>query len=341
MKRGIMSTIWDVAKLAGVSKSTVSRVMNNGASSEQSRDAVMAAAKKLNYQPSFFAKNIRTQKSMTLALLIPDASNLFYTEIFKAVEGVAFKQDYMVTLCDTQNCPEYEIKYTEKLLQRRIDGLIYATYKMNPKTQNYFVSLSKTLPIVFLDYAFKRYEEISIVATEGYDSSSTAVKFLFNKGKKNIAYINLPEDVEVTQHRYEGYKKGLEICGVPFSSDLVCFPIQKNEMSARDLGFSAAKQLLSTGKKIDAIMVASDPLAIGAMKYLKNQGIQIPSEICVIGFDNNEICDIVTPSLTTIAQPIRSVGTQAARILLNKINGIENKEERIFFKGELIQRRST
>ncbi len=336
-----MSTIWDVAKLAGVSKSTVSRVMNNGSSSTQARDSVMAAVKKLNYQPSYFAKNIRTQKSMTIALMIPDASNLFFTEMFKAVEDVAFKHDYMVTLCDTQNSPEYEINYAEKLLQRRIDGLIYSTYKMNPKTQDYFVNLSETLPIVFLDYAYKRYKNIAVVATEGYNSSSEAVKFLYNKGKRNIAYINLPKDVEVTQLRYDGYRKGLENCGLSFSSDLVCFPIQEDEKSARALGFDGAKQLLASGKSIDAIMVASDPLAIGAMKYLKKQGIKIPSEISIIGFDNNEICDIVTPSLTTIAQPIRSVGTQAARILLNKINGVENSQERIFFKGELVQRSST
>ncbi len=157
-----MATIWDVAKLAGVSKSTVSRVINNGSCSGKARDSVLSAIKMLNYQPSCFAQNIRTQRSMTIALMIPDASNLFYTEIFKAVEEYAYSQKYMVTLCDTQNSPEFEIEYAEKLLSRKIDGLIYGTYKMNARTQDYFVRLSEKLPVVFIDYAFKRYDNIAM-----------------------------------------------------------------------------------------------------------------------------------------------------------------------------------
>lgn len=336
-----MATIWDVAKLAGVSKSTVSRVINNGSCSSEAKDAVLAAVKKLNYQPSCFAQNIRTQKSMTIALMIPDASNLFYTEMFKAVEAVAFAQQYMVILCDTQNSPEMEIKYAEKLLARKIDGLIYGTYKMNAKTQDYFTSLSEILPIVFIDYAYKRYENIALVATEGYNSSRNAVKFLYKKGKRRIAYVNFPRDVEVTYLRYEGYRKGLEDCGLPFSSNIVYFPETEEEALGRAIGFNGAKSLLEKNQDIDAIMAAADPLAVGVMKYLKQQGIKIPHDISVIGFDNNEICEIIEPTLTTIAQPISDIGAVSAQILFNKINGVENKSERIFFKGELTQRNST
>ncbi len=335
-----MATIWDVAKLAGVSKSTVSRVMNNGSSSTETKEAVMAAVKKLNYQPSSFARNIRTQKSMTIAFMVPDASNLFYTEIFKAIEEVAFQQEYMVTLCDTQNSPVYEIKYAEKLLRHNIDGLIYATYMMNAQTQNYFVELSKSLPVVFIDYAFKNYPDISIVATEGYDSSRDAVKFLYNKGRRQIGYINFPESVEVTKLRYQGYLKGLEDCGLAFSSNLVHYPVSSDALH-RDFGGNGAAALLERNPGMDAIMAAADPLAVGALKRLKKMGVDIPNSISVIGFDNNEICDIIDPTLTTIAQPIRDVGTASARILLNKIRGIENDQDRIFFKGELIQRSST
>ena len=136
-----MSTIWDVAKLAGVSKSTVSRVTNNKPCSKASKEKVLEAINKLNYKPSVFAKNIRTQKSMTIALMVPDASNFFYTEIFKGIESVAYSQEYMVLLCDTQNNPEHELKYAAKLLDRKIDGLIYSTYKMDLNTQQYFLNL--------------------------------------------------------------------------------------------------------------------------------------------------------------------------------------------------------
>lgn len=335
-----MSNIWDVAKLAGVSKSTVSRVMNSGPSSPETKAAVMEAVRKLNYMPSSFARSIRTQKSMTIAFMVPDASNLFYTELFKAIESVAFEKEYMVILCDTQNNPEYEIKYAEKLIHRKIDGLIYGTYKMNAKTQNYFVTLSKELPIVFIDYAFKKYEDIILVATEGYNSSRDAVKFLYQKGRHNIGYINFPEDVEVTKLRYQGYIKGLEDCGLPFSSSLICYP-QPEKKYARDLGYEGAKQLLENNPRIDAIMTAADPLAVGAMKYLKKKGVRIPEDINIIGFDNNEICDIIEPTLTTISQPLHDIGTESAKILFNKIYNLKNEKERIIFKGELTQRKST
>ncbi len=336
-----MATIWDVAKLAGVSKSTVSRVINNGSCSTEAKNAVLAAIKKLNYQPSCFAQNIRTQKSMTIALMIPDASNLFYTELFKAIQEVAYAGQYMVTLCDTQNSPNYEIKYAEKLLSRKIDGLIYGTYKMNAKTQDYFLSLSESLPVIFIDYAYKRYDDIAIVATEGFESTRDAVKFLYQKGRRNIAYVNFPRDVEVTYLRYEGYMKGLEDCGLPFFSNMVYFPYIKEEAFGMAIGYNGAKALLTKNHKIDAIMAAADPLAVGVIKYLKKQNISIPDDISVIGFDNTELCEIVEPTLTTIAQPIREIGTTAMRILLNKINRIDNGQEQIILNGQLIQRKST
>ncbi len=336
-----MATIWDVAKLAGVSKSTVSRVINSGSCSQEARDAVLTAAKKLNYQPSCFAQNIRTQRSMTIALMIPDASNLFYTELFKAIQEIAYASRYMVTLCDTQNSPNYEIKYAERFLNRKIDGLIYGTYKMNAKTQDYFVSLSESLPVIFIDYAYKRYDNIAIVATEGFESTRQAVKFLYQKGRRHIAYVNFPRDVEVTYLRYEGYLKGLEDCGLPFSSKLVYFPDSKEDIFGMDIGYNGADALMTRNPKIDAIMAAADPLAVGVIKYLKKHDVLIPDDISVIGFDNTELCEIVEPTLTTIAQPIREIGTTAIRILLNKINKIENEQERVILNGQLLQRKST
>lgn len=336
-----MVSIWDVAKLAGVSKSTVSRVINNCSCSPETREAVLNAVKKLNYQPSYFAKNIRTRKSLTIAFMVPDVSNFFYTEMFKTIEDVAYSRDYMVTLCDTQNSPEVEIKYANKLLSRKIDGLIYGTYKMNAKTQDYFVTLSETLPIIFIDYAYNRYDKIPLIATEGFNSSREAVKFLYRKGKRTIAYVNFARDVEVTHLRYEGYRKGLEDCGLPFSSNLVYFPETKGDNFGMTIGFEGAKELLKNNSNIDAFMAAADQLAVGVIKYLKQEGIKIPGEISVIGFDNNQICEIIEPTLTTIAQPIKQIATTATQVLLNKIYGINNDQERIIFDGTLIQRNST
>ena len=344
MSNGQLITIWDVAKLAGVSKSTVSRVMNNGSASEESRKAVYDAIEQLNYKPSCFAKNIRTQKSMTIAMMIPDASNLFYIEMYRAVEKVIFEQEYMTIICDTQNSPEYEIKYTEKLLDRKIDGLIYCTYKMNETTENYFIQLSKILPMVFMDFAFAKSaqsRDISVVATEGFHSTRSALKFLFDKGKRKIAYINFPNDTQITMLRYEGYLQGLTDCGLAFREELVYFPGPEEKLDVLELGYAGAKALMSAAEVPDAIMVAADPLAIGAMKYLKENKIRIPEDVSIIGFDNNDISKLIEPNLTTIAQPIEEMGTRAAQLLLNKINGIQSKNESIILEGKLIERSTT
>lgn len=334
-------TIWDVARLAGVSKSTVSRVMNNGSASIKSRQAVFDAVEKLEYKPSCFAKNIRTQKSMTIAMLIPDASNLFYTEMYKAVEKVIFEQDYMVILCDTQNSSSYEIKYTEKLLDRRIDGLIYCTYKLNERTEKYFLNLSKRLPIVFMDYAFINQKNISLVTTEGYNSTREALKFLYAKGRRKIAYINFPKDTQITMPRFNGYIKGLEDCGLPFVEDLVYMPEQGQDLTAIDLGYNGAKELMKGSVVPDAIMVAADPLAIGAIKYLKEIKIEIPKDISIIGFDNNNLCELVEPKLTTISQPTQELGRSAALLLLDQMNGIQKNAKRIIFEGKIVHRDTT
>ncbi len=344
MSNGNLTTIWDVAKLAGVSKSTVSRVMNNGSASAEARKAVFDAIEQLNYKPSCFAKNIRTQKSMTIAMMIPDASNLFYTEMYKAVEKVIFEQEYMTIICDTQNSSEYEIKYAEKLLDRKIDGLIYCTYKMNETTENYFIQLSKRLPMVFMDFAFARSaqaQDISLVATEGYNSTRSALKFLFDKGKRKIAYINFPNDTQITMPRYEGYLKGLEDCGIPFREELVYFPEPEEELNVLDLGYAGAHELMRAAEVPDAIMVAADPLAMGAMKYLKEIKIRIPEDVSIIGFDNNSISKLIEPNLSTIAQPIEELGTRAAQLLLNKINGIQTQNEHIVLEGKLMERSTT
>lgn len=326
--------------MAGVSKSTVSRILNNGKCSEESKEAVLQAVKELNYTPSYFARNIRTRKSMTIAMMIPDASNLFYTEMFKAVEKYVLAVDYMVILCDTQNSPEYEIKYADKLLNRHIDGLIYFTYTVHPKTEKYFTKLSSKIPVVFMDFAFAHIDNISMVATNGFESTRTAVKTLYESGKRRISYINFPKDANITLPRYKGYIQGLKDCGLPFNEEYVYYSQSEPEFNAQNIGYKGAKELLNAKELPDAIMVAADPLAVGALRYLKEKNINIPGDISVIGFDNNNICEIVQPSLSTIAQPIKELGCTAAKIILDKING-STSDERIIYDCEFIRRETT
>ena len=336
-----IANIIDVAKLAGVSKSTVSRVLNNnGYVDNETRKAIVNAIAELNYTPSSFAQNIRTRKSKTIAMMLPDASNTFYTELFKVVEDVALEYDYMVIVCDTRLSYEYELMLADRLLKRHTDGLLYFTQQRTNANQEFFVNLSKKIPIVFMDYAFADVPDISCVAVEGTQSTRSAVQFLFRKGKRKIAYVNLPSDKNVTMLRFEGYRQGLELCGLEYEPNMVVVQAELSD-SLVNTGYYSAQSLLSKNEQIDAIIAASDQLAVGVLKYLKHSDIKIPEQISVIGFDNLDLCTIIEPTLTTIAQPIEKIGRDATHLLLSKILGSSVKSEKIIYDGKLIERQST
>ncbi|MCL2220764.1 MAG: LacI family transcriptional regulator [Oscillospiraceae bacterium] len=336
-----IANIIDVAKLAGVSKSTVSRVINNnGYVDTETRKAVTDAIAELNYTPSSFAQSIRTRKSKTIAMMVPDASNTFYTELFKVVEDVALEYDYMVIVCDTRLSYEYELMLADRLLKRHTDGLLYFTQQRTEENQEFFINLSKKIPVIFMDYAFADIPDISCVAVEGMQSTSAAVKFLFNKGKRNIAYVNLPGDKNVTMLRFEGYRQGLELCGLEYDPEMVVVRAELSD-SLVNTGYCSAQALLNRNEQIDAIVAASDQLAVGVLKYLKHVGIKIPEQISVVGFDNLDLCTITEPTLTTIAQPIEEMGREATHLLLSKIYNSAVKNKKIIYNGMLIERQST
>lgn len=338
-----MASILDVAKLAGVSKSTVSRVVcNNGFVKEDTRLAIERAMKELNYTPSYFAQGIRTGKTKTIAMLVPDQSNVFYNAMLDGIETEALKYGYMVFVCNTNRSLSTEISYTKELLKRNIDGIIYNTYEKSRKNLDYFLSLSETLPLVFMDNIVPKGEMAPFVVADGYKSTKSAVQYLYQKGCRKIAYIRIPPDISVINHRYEGYKAGLQECGIPMNKEYV-FQSEKRSVTEThlDVGMEGAKYLMSLPVRPDAIMAATDVIAIGAIKYLKSQGIQIPDEVKIIGYDNISLCTIIDPQLTTIAQPIREIGAEAAKILINRINGIHNEREQLVLDAELLVRETT
>ena len=334
-----MVTILDVAKHAGVSKSTVSRVLNDGYVDPKTRRKVERSIAELDYTPSSFAQNIRTRKSKTIAMMIPDSSNMFYMDFFKAAENIALEHEYMIIMCDTKSSPETERIYADKLLKRNIDGLLYFTQSV--ENEQYFVELSMKIPVVFMDFAFARNQNISCVATEGIDCSRNAVQFLYKKGKRKIAYINLPKRENITSLRCDGYRLGLKDCGLIYDGSLVEMPKENPQYSMVELGFWATEQLLKRNPDIDAIMTAADTLAIGAIKYLKSRSIEIPGKIGVMGFDDIDLCTVVEPNLTTIMQPIETMGREAANILINQILKLNLSCQKILHNGTIIEREST
>lgn len=338
-----MSTILDVAKLAGVSRSTVSRVISgNGAVKPATRIAVDSAIEELKFTPSYFAQGIKTGKTKTLAMIVPDYSNLYYGEMFRGLEQVALKHGYMVMICNTDKSSTRERQYTEELLKRQVDGIIFNTYKRNSENTQYFIKLSKKMPFVFMDLLPFGDEHVPFVLTEGQESSTRAVKYLFEKGRKRIGYIRMPPYISVVQHRYAGYKQGLIECGLEPDPEIV-YQCPDGEVGKThlEIGYEGAEALMAKEHPPDAIMTSVDIMAVGAIKYLKLAGYHVPNDVAVFGFDNIALATVIEPNLTTIAQPTRKIGEEAAKILIAKINGDENIKDQIMFEPEFIIRQST
>lgn len=337
----MMITIFDVAKEAGVSKSTVSRVLNHESGvKESTRVAVEAAIRKLNYSPSYFAQGIRTGKTMTIAVMVPEYTNLFYNELFRGVEDVALTKGYMVLMCNTERRSTTEKDYTEELLNRNIDGIIYNTYNASPEMLKYLEKLSEKVPVVLMNKIFKDGTSLPYVMTDGFNSTRNAVKYLYERGKTSFGYIRNMKNISVTEDRYLGFLQGLKDCGVELREEFIYQSKEVKDPDYIQQGCMAAEYFASLPEKPQAILSVIDALAIGCVQHLKKLGIKVPEDISVIGYDNISLSSLINPALTTISQPIRQLGQKAAEIVIAKING-ESVEEQVLYEGQLVLRDTT
>jgi DNA-binding LacI/PurR family transcriptional regulator len=338
-----MSTILDVARLAGVSKTTVSRVITNqGAIRDDTRQKILEAMKLLDYTPSIHAQGIRTGKSKTIAVFIPDHSNTFYNAMFRGIEDIAIERGYLVMTCNTNSDPRRELGYAQMLLKHNIDGFIYNTYNRNQTSLDYFFALAQKMPVVFMDDVVPKRSNLSYVIVDGKSSTMNAVKYLYQLGCRSIAYIRMPPNISVVGSRYEGYVQGLEECGLPLNNLLV-YNCEKNEsyLSHIQVGVSGAEKFMSAEAPPDAILSANDTMAIGAITYLVRNGWRIPQDVRVIGYDNIEMSSIIQPNLTTIAQPATEMGRRAAKILIDTLERIPVEANQLVLESQLLVREST
>lgn len=336
-----MVTIFDVAKEAHVSKSTVSRVVNKDpAVKDATRRSVEEAIQRLNYAPSFFAKGIRTGQTKTIAFLIPEYANLFYGEMFNGVEEMALKHGYMVLVCNTGHAIS-EKDYIQRLLSRNIDGIIYNTYEFNPDVMEFLKELSREMPIICMDEIIGRTGGLSSVYTDGYSSSKKAVQFLAGQGCMQIGYIRTKDSINATKYRFQGYLDGLKECNITFNPDFV-YPCQMdNEINYIKAGMQAGTYFAGLKCLPQGLMASIDLLALGCITQLTRCNIRVPQDISVIGFDNIELGEVATPSLTTIAQQTKEMGRQAAKIVIEQLQSQKIICEQKVYEGNLILRETT
>jgi len=330
-----MAKITDVAKSAGVSKTTVSRVLNNPELvNEKTKQKVDEAIAKLNYIPNILARGIRSQKTKSLGIIIPDFNNLYYSEFLRFVEKAAREHEYISIICSTNSDPEREHEYIDHLLQRQVDGLILCWYKGVHENRDTLYNLSKNIPVVIMDQPSGGLS-ISSVYTDAYRGLKELTLHLIENALQPIALIRGFKKYQVVEARVRGYCDALKESGLKIDDNFII----ESEFTAAD-GYKAAKRLLERANP-RTIVAVTDLLAIGALRYLTDHGYRVPDDVAVAGYDNIPLSSLVSPPLTTISQPIERMAYKAVDQLIKKINNIKVKNKDMVFHGKLIVREST
>ncbi|MCU6795091.1 LacI family transcriptional regulator [Paenibacillus sp. WQ 127069] len=326
-------TIYDIAKEAGVSIATVSKVINRGGRiSEKTRNKVIKIMDELNYQPSVVASALTGKQTYTLGLLLPDLANPFFAEIARSIEDRAQEMGFNVVICSTDNSLDKEERYISLLKQKSVDGIIIATGVRNDALLKELVRQKLPVALIARDMPAVA---VDIVLVDDFQGGYLATSYLIQNGHKQIAVIAEDTEVMSSKERIRGYRHALEEAGIPFNPELV----RISDFSVKS-GKIAAGELLQGLKACTAVFACNDLLAIGTIQAAREMKLSIPDDLSVVGFDNTILATIVDPPLTTIAQPIQDMGAQVVNMILRHINGGHTMNQRMVLPPELVIRSS-
>lgn len=327
------ASIKDVAREAGVSIATVSRVLNDvDVVNEETKKKVLDAIKKLGYRPNIVARSLKTQRSRTIGIIIPDISNQFYPEIVRGAEDVANIYNYNIMLCNTDLDPEKEMEYLRVLKEKMVDGVIYMSNSLEPEIIELIKNLQ--LPVVLVETTDHE-NTFPSVTIDNEKASFDSTGYLLARGNKHIAYIGTYQDaVNAASYRFKGYKDALVKNGIEFDEKLCHF----GGLKAQD-GYDGIKEILNNSK-VDAVFCASDEIAMGAINALRELNIKVPEEVDVMGFDDIYSASIFYPKLTTVSQPTYDMGSVGMRMLIKIINGAELIQHHFELPHEIVERDS-
>jgi len=313
--QGRRATQKDVARLAGVSQASVSMVMSGLASpalSAETLDRINEAASELGYMPNRFAQALKTNRTMTIACMVPDITNPFYPALMRGIQSVTDTLGYDVIAVNTDGTLERERHFLDWSRQGRVDGLIGVFF--NLRAQDFKPLVDAGMPVVRIESAKKRGGELAIddIYVDSQAASFAVTQYLIAKGHRRITMVagrGGPQAV-----RIEGYKAALA------AASLVPDVVLESAFSEEN-GFAAAEKILLREERPTAIFAANDLMAIGVMQSLRERNIAIPTDIAVVGFDDISAAKLVTPSLTTVAQFQYQMGIKAAEILMERLRG--------------------
>ncbi len=312
-----MATIKDVARMAGVSTSTVSRTLSGKIRvDEQTREKVLRCVSKLKYQPNALAQGLKDGRTRTIAFFIPNIENLIYPSLAIAVETAARQRGYFVMFCNTQDDRARERDYVEKLKNRFVDGFLFSTAMVGEAHPLIRELRDQDYPTVCLMRSTEDETDSFISANE--EGAWMATRYLVDQGFSRIATITGRPQVLLYTHRMRGYERAMRESGLPVDKALIWHGIADN----KELAYACALEQVKAGNVPEAVFAQSDPLALHAMQAFLACGLRIPEDISVIGYDNAPHGEQFNPALTTIDQPLHEMGRAAAMRLIDIIEGL-------------------
>jgi len=320
------ATIKDVAKIAGVSPATVSRVINNkakGSVSEKTKQRILRAIQQLDYTPDIRAQSLRGLKTGLIGVIIPEASSFYYQELSRVIMEVGYNQGFGVLTCSSENDVQRELFYIDFLQRQKVDGIIIISERLKAQKVNDLIR--KEIPIVLLDEDIPGADAPAVV-TDYYKGVSKAVQYLIDIGHRKIAFIKGRTTTPSSKKRFEGYVDTLRKNNLRVDETL----IKEGDFSYKS-GYEATKQLLKDcGDTFTAIFCSCDLMAFGAIQRIHEMGKHVPSDYSVVGFDNTYYSAISVPPLTTVAQP----NLELVKIAFDLIKKWTTKKERRHFPCE-------
>lgn len=328
--------IKDIAALANVSPATVSRVFSApDMVSKKTLNKVRKVIDEVGYRPNRMGASLRTRKSGNIVAIIPDITNPVNAGIIRAIEQGAQSAGYSVLLGDTQGLEEREQHYADLVSHGQADGLLLFCSRIPFKTDPNLPLMAQLPPMVNGNEKIDS-EEVVQVAVDNVAAAKAAIDYLISLGHKRIAAITGPDDIASSNERLEGYQMALKEAGI--EPDIA---LQLEGDYLVQSGMDCASQLLLLPQRPTAIFCFNDDMAIGVMKFLQKQGFVVPDDISVMGFDDINYAQFVTPSLTTVHQPLHEIGSTCIELLLKQLRGQEVEPGRRYLPFELKVRDST
>jgi LacI family transcriptional regulator len=329
------TTLNEVARRAGVSAMTVSRVVNGrGSVDSETRQRVEEAIQALDYVPNRIARGLISQKTQTIGIIVPDIVNPFFAPVVRGAESAARKAGYRVLLCNSEGDLRLEREYIEDLVAHRVEGLLLTP--ASDRSRSSILSLLRGgFPLVLIDRALPD-ADCDLIVSDNAQGARRLIEHLIAIGHREIAHVSDAEDTSTGRERLRGYREALEAAGIPFQPELVI-----RTTVDRIGGYRAAQEILARDPLPTAIFAVNNMTAVGTMEALRERSLSVPKDMGLVCFDDVEHLAVLSPILTVIDQPAEIFGSLGVQLLLERMTGKANsRPRRIILQTDLIVRQS-